>query len=134
MRRHREGALLTLRHLASSLCLRSVLDSDARIDTALEAGTYTVRVSNGQLDSATGTYVAEGKGGAAQTFLYPVSSFGGTKAVVLSTTSWIGGRNLFLGYAYVVVGAVCVVLAVCFFIKHRMTQRPLGHADYIEGK
>ena len=73
-------------------------------------------------------------GGALQTFLYPVTSFGGTKAVVLSTTTWIGGRNLFLGYAYVIVGVVCVVLAICFLVKQRLTQRALGDADYIQAK
>lgn len=104
----------------------------ARIETEIPAGTYKMQVSNGQLVG--GNYVAEANGGAAQTFLYPVSSFGGTKAVVLSTTTWIGGRNLFLGYAYVVVGVVCVVLALCFFIKHRLTQRALGDADYIQAK
>jgi hypothetical protein len=112
-------------------CRPSVF-ADARIETEIPAGTYKMQVSNGQLVG--GNYVAEANGGAAQTFLYPVSSFGGTKAVVLSTTTWIGGRNLFLGYAYVVVGVVCVVLALCFFIKHRLTQRALGDADYIQAK
>lgn len=106
----------------------------ARIETEIPAGTYTVRVSNGQLDAATGSYVSAASGGALQTFLYPVSSFGGTKAVVLSTTTWIGGRNLFLGYAYVIVGVVCVVLAICFLVKQRLTQRALGDADYIQAK
>jgi len=104
----------------------------AKIETKLPAGTYTVRVSNGQ-PSVSGAYTSAAAGGAEQTFLYPVSSFGGTKAVVLSTTTWIGGRNLFLGYAYVVVGVVCIVLALCFLVKQRLMQRSLADADYIQG-
>ena len=69
--------------------------------------------------------------GVAQRFLYPVSSFGGTKSIVLSTTSWMGGRNFFLGYAYVVVGVVCIVLALCFCLKYGMSPRDLGDAAYI---
>ena len=38
-----------------------------------------------------------------------------------------------LGYSYVVVGVVCVVLALCFFIKQRLTQRHLADAEFISG-
>lgn len=45
---------------------------------------------------------------------YDVSSFGGSKKVVLSTMSSIGGQNSFLGHVYIAVGALCVFLAVLF--------------------
>ena len=45
---------------------------------------------------------------------YDVSTFGGKKKIVLSTMSWIGGRNSFLGYVYIAVGALCLFLAVLF--------------------
>lgn len=61
---------------------------------------------------------------------FPVKSFGGTKAMVLSTTSWLGGKNDFLGYAYIVVGALCVLLALAFFVKHKVSPRPLGDMRY----
>ena len=98
------------------------------ISTRLEPGTYTLSVSNGELSG--GVYT-NAQTGAAQSFLYPVSSFGGTKAVVLSTTSWMGGKNFFLGYAYVIVGVVCIVLALCFCLKFGMSPRDLGDAAYI---
>ena len=101
----------------------------AVINTRLDAGTYTVRVSNGVASPGGG--MLNSWTGAEQKTLYPVSSFGGTKAVVLSTTSWMGGRNLFLGTAYVVVGAICLVLALCFLIKYKMAPRDLGDASYI---
>lgn len=49
---------------------------------------------------------------------YPVTSFKGTKRVILSNTSWLGGKNPFLGIAYIVVGSICLVLAIVFLIIH----------------
>ena len=57
---------------------------------------------------------------------YPVDSFSGQKAIVFSTTSWLGGKNSFLGWAYVIVGIVCFFLAIAFGIKHAVSPRPLG--------
>merc|ERR1711916_230953 len=45
----------------------------------------------------------------------------GTKSFVLSTVSWVGAKNAFLGYAYIVVGAICAVCAIIFYIVHRVT-------------
>jgi hypothetical protein len=64
------------------------------------------------------------------TNVYPVSSFSGEKAIVLSTTSWIGGKNDFLGAAYIVVGSICWFLALLFYIKHRCSPRELGDMKY----
>lgn len=46
---------------------------------------------------------------------YPVSAFSGTKTFVLSTTNILGGQNYFLAIAYIVVGCLCLVLALIFF-------------------
>lgn len=103
----------------------------AVINEDLDPGNYTVMVSNGV--EMNGEYM-NAWDNAPQTFLYPVQSFGGTKSIVLSTKSWIGGRNFFIGYAYVTVGAVCIVLALCFLIKYKACPRDLADANYISHK
>jgi hypothetical protein len=79
------------------------------IDTKL-VGDYTIEINNN----------------------YPVAIFGGKKYIVISTTSWLGGRNPFLGYAYIVIGALCVVLAAIFGIKHKVSGRMPGDTSYLE--
>lgn len=63
---------------------------------------------------------------------YPVESFEGRKHIVLSTTTWIGGKNPFLGYAYIVVGAICLLQGIVFFVKHKVAPRKLGDTKYLE--
>ena len=65
---------------------------------------------------------------------FDVESFAGRKYLVVSTTSWLGGKNPFLGYAYIVVGTVCLLLAFVFGAKHHMNPRKLGDTDYLVWK
>lgn len=62
---------------------------------------------------------------------YNTYSFGGKKKLVLSTTTWIGGKNDFLGLAYVSVGGLCLLLAVTFILLYVVKPRPLGDPTYL---
>lgn len=57
---------------------------------------------------------------------YPVKSYKGTKSIVISTVSWIGGKNPFLGWAYVGAAALFVLLGVIGTIRHLVRPRRLG--------
>ncbi|KAF6020930.1 TMEM30A [Bugula neritina] len=54
---------------------------------------------------------------------YPVTVFGGRKKMILSTVSWIGGKNSFLGIAYITVGVICLLLAVMFLVIWCRTKK-----------
>jgi len=66
---------------------------NAAINEALPAGNYTLTIYNN----------------------YDVSGWKGSKKFVLSTSNSLGGRNYFLGFAFIVVGALCVTLSIIFF-------------------
>lgn len=56
-------------------------------------------------------------------YRYPVTQFDGTKNFILSTTSILGGKNDFLGYAYIVVGSICLVLGCVLLFVHMKYRR-----------
>ncbi|CAI9773203.1 unnamed protein product [Fraxinus pennsylvanica] len=62
---------------------------------------------------------------------YNTYSFDGKKKLVLSTTSWLGGKNDFLGIAYLVVGGLCFFLAIVFTIIYLVKPRQLGDPSYL---
>ncbi|KAK8970407.1 hypothetical protein KSP40_PGU005541 [Platanthera guangdongensis] len=68
---------------------------------------------------------------------YNTYSFGGKKKLVLSTTSWLSGKNDFLGIAYISIGGVCFFLftlfTVVYLVKPRVrfapTEQALGYQE-----
>ena len=58
---------------------------------------------------------------------FEITSFEGSKALVLATSNWLGGRNPFLGYSYVVLGTLSVIFAIVFIIKQYTCPRQLGN-------
>ncbi len=79
------------------------------IDTDLTAGKYNLTINS----------------------TYDVASFSGKKFVVLSTTEWLGGKNNFLGLAYIVVGSICFFLAAVFAIKNAISPRKIGDQQWL---
>ncbi|XP_075497471.1 putative ALA-interacting subunit 2 isoform X1 [Primulina tabacum] len=62
---------------------------------------------------------------------YNTYSFSGSKKLVLSTSSWLGGRNNFLGLAYISIGICFVFVAVVFLLLHVKFPRPYGDTTNI---
>ncbi|RYG51246.1 hypothetical protein EON67_03775 [archaeon] len=62
---------------------------------------------------------------------YNVAKFQGSKSLVISTTSFMGGKNPFLGIAYIVVGFVCILLALLFGVRQLFGGRRLGDTAFL---
>ncbi|GMH42768.1 hypothetical protein BSKO_10687 [Bryopsis sp. KO-2023] len=62
---------------------------------------------------------------------YNTYRFDGRKSVVLSTTSWLGGKNDFLGIAYLTAGCVSVFCSLVFFLLHVQFPRKQGDDRFL---
>lgn len=80
-----------------------------RLPTNLPPATYTITVDSN----------------------FEVKSYGATKSIVISGTSWMGGRNSFIGILYIVTGGVFCLLAALFLTKHMVRPRALGDPSYL---
>lgn len=70
----------------------------ARINNDIQPGVYTLTVNNN----------------------FNVSPFNGSKTFVLSTVNAFGGKNNFLGISYIVVGSICILMAIAFIIGYKI--------------
>ncbi|KAF2182791.1 Lem3/Cdc50 [Zopfia rhizophila CBS 207.26] len=62
---------------------------------------------------------------------FPVDKYGGTKSILISTRTVMGGKNPFLGIAYVIVGGLCILLGAVFTATHLIKPRKLGDHTYL---
>jgi hypothetical protein len=69
-----------------------------RVNQNLTAGTYRIWVNS----------------------TYDVSQFKGEKIIVMSTVNSFGGKNSFLGTSYIVVGSICIIMAIAFVIGYKI--------------
>ncbi|XP_005406952.1 PREDICTED: cell cycle control protein 50A [Chinchilla lanigera] len=63
------------------------------------------------------------------TYNYPVHSFDGRKRMILSTISWMGGKNPFLGIAYITVGSISFLLGVVLLVINHKYRNSRNTAD-----
>lgn len=64
---------------------------------------------------------------------YPVSIYGGSKSLVITTNSILGGRNMTLGIIYFVVAVLCLVCGVVFFLQYLIKPRRIGEHNFLQG-
>lgn len=62
---------------------------------------------------------------------FNVTPFSGRKAIVISTASWMGGKNRFLGYAYIGFGTFLIIVGMVCLARHLLAPRPLGDKRYL---
>ena len=75
--------------------------------------------------------VAQGAYDLTITPVLDVSMYKGSLSFVLSTSSWIGGQNYALGYSYLVVGGLSVLLGVAFATLQQVSPRALGDPRHL---
>jgi hypothetical protein len=63
---------------------------------------------------------------------FPVDKYDGTKSIVLSTVSWLGGKNNFIGIGYIVVGCLALVFTAIYTYLHYKRPRRLVDIDYLD--
>lgn len=64
------------------------------------------------------------------TTVFPTREYGGTKSILITTRTVIGGRNPFLGIAYIAVGGLCIILGAVFTATHLIKPRFVTFIKY----
>ena len=62
---------------------------------------------------------------------YPVNMFHGTKAIVLSTASWVGGRSIVMGASHIAVAALCFLLGFALTGMQLARPRRVGDTRFL---
>ncbi|KAJ9630766.1 alkylphosphocholine resistance protein lem3 [Taxawa tesnikishii (nom. ined.)] len=62
---------------------------------------------------------------------FPTTIYDGTKSILISTRTVMGGKNPFLGIAYIVVAGICILLGALFTATHLIRPRKLGDHTYL---
>lgn len=57
---------------------------------------------------------------------YPTTIFNGSKSFVFSTVNAFGGKNTFLGISYLVVGGICILMAIGFFVGDKIQKNKMN--------
>ncbi|KAB0380695.1 hypothetical protein FD755_008479 [Muntiacus reevesi] len=63
------------------------------------------------------------------TYNYLVHSFDGRKRMILSTISWMGGKNPFWGIAYIAIGSISFLLGVVLLVINHKYRNSSNTAD-----
>ena len=54
---------------------------------------------------------------------FEAKKFDGKKFIILSTVNVFGGKNYFLGISYIVLGCICIILAIVFIIGYNVNKK-----------
>jgi hypothetical protein len=65
---------------------------------------------------------------------YVVESFGGTKAILISTNNIVGGKNPYLGPTFYWIGFFCLGCGIVFATKHWFRPRKVADRKYLHYK
>jgi len=120
--------------LDTSLASNNGYKNEALMVWMRTAAFSTFRKIYGRLDTDNTAYVngfPPGTYNLTIDYNFPVKSYGGRKRFIVTTTSWLGQKNDFLGIAYLVFGSIFFFLGIFLTsLKSRMSYLKLSRISY----